>query len=62
MGTDLGIYCVLYFKVDSFSEPKGFNDSASLLLDLNKKAQEEDLGNICIIVYDCTEKTSVCKL
>ncbi|PFE48201.1 hypothetical protein CN318_29825 [Bacillus cereus] len=62
MGTDFGIYCVLYFKGNSFDKPKEVHDSASLLSDLKKKAQEKGLENIRTLIFDCTEKTSASKL
>lgn len=62
MGTDLGIYCLFYFRGDNFAEPKLFENPEKLASFLGKAALREGLDKIRILPFNCSERISASKL
>lgn len=60
-GTDLGVYCVMYFRGKHFPEPH-IHDKHSLEMSLELAKAAAGLDNIRVILMDFTHKTSPSKL
>jgi hypothetical protein len=59
-GTRYGIFLVLWFKNDSFREPRKFNSIPDLAKDLGKNIPKE--YQFRVVVIDCTQKPSPSKM
>jgi hypothetical protein len=61
-GCKFGIYCVLYFKGQFFSEPRDCDDTGALLLFLQNKRMRAGLDNIRPVILDLSFSRTPSKL